>query len=133
MTRTPKVDYSKLLGFRVALRRFERWSEEQARSAGLTPAQHQLLLCIRGSRDQTDPTISDIAEALMLRHHSTVELIDRAESSGLVSRRSDPVDARMIRVGLTSAGDRVLDELTEAHIEELRRLEALLRPAVSVD
>lgn len=133
MARTPRVDYRKLLRFRVALRRFERWSEEQARSAGLTPAQHQLLLCIRGSTGRTDPTVSDIADGLMLRHHSAVELIDRAESSGLVARRPDPDDARMIRVGLTPAGDHVLGELTEAHIEELRRLEALLRPAVSLD
>lgn len=133
MSRTARVDYGKLLGFRVALRQFERWSEEQARSAGLTPAQHQLLLCIRGSPTPTAPTISDIADNLMLRHHSAVELIDRAETSGLVSRRPDPDDARMIRVELTPAGDRVLDELTEAHVEELRRLEALLRPTVSFD
>ena len=78
MTRTGEVDFGTLLGFRVALRRFLHWSEEQAKSVGLTPAQHQLLLCVRGSAARAGPTIGDIAECLMLRHHSAVELVDRA-------------------------------------------------------
>jgi DNA-binding MarR family transcriptional regulator len=120
-----------LLGFRVALRRFLHWSEEQAKSVGLTAAQHQLLLCLRGSQGSGDPAIGDIAECLMLRHHSAVELVDRAELSWIVMRHSDPADARVIRVGLTAKGARLLAKLTDAHLEELRRLSALLRPIVA--
>ena len=56
---------------------------DQARAAGLTPAQHQLLLAVRGH--DGDPTIGDVAEHLMLRHHSAVELVDRAERAGLLA------------------------------------------------
>ena len=38
------ADYEDLLALRTGLRRFLRWSEQQAEEAGLTPAQHQLLL-----------------------------------------------------------------------------------------
>jgi DNA-binding MarR family transcriptional regulator len=130
MTRTGEVDFSKLLGFRVAVRRFLHWSEEQAKSVGLTASQHQLLLCIRGSDGPPDPAIGDIAECLMLRHHSAVELVDRAELAGVVVRHSDPEDARVIRVRLTAKGSKLLLKLTDAHLEELRRLGALLKPIV---
>ena len=39
--------YENLLASRVALQRFLRWSQEQAAVAGLTTAQHQLLLVLR--------------------------------------------------------------------------------------
>ena len=70
----------RLLEFRTGLRRFLHWSEEQARAAGLTAAQHQLLLAVRGH--DGGPTIGEVAEQLLLRHHSAVELVDRAERPG---------------------------------------------------
>ncbi len=87
-------DFAELLRFRDALRRFLRWSEARAKEAGLTPAQHQLLLAIRGH--DGDPTIGDVADHLLLRHHSVVELVDRAERGGLVHRLADPdpIDGR---------------------------------------
>lgn len=119
-------DYARLLGFRTALRRFLRWSEGEARAAGLTPAQHQLLLAVRGHGDPTGPTVGDLAEYLVLRHHSVVELIDRAEAAGLVSRAGDPEDHRVVRVALTSLGERRIEELSLLHLEELRRLAPML-------
>src|SRR5689334_14915955 len=90
--------YRELLAFRTGLRRFLRWSEEQAAAAGLTPQQHQLLLAIRGSA--TPPSVGDVADLLLLRHHSAVELVDRAEQAGLVIRGSDPVDRRLVRLAV---------------------------------
>jgi DNA-binding MarR family transcriptional regulator len=124
------VDFEKLLGFRVALRRFLHWSEQQARSVGLTPAQHQLLLCVRGSGGPAGPAVGDVADCLMLRHHSAVELVDRAESAGLVTRHSDPDDARVIRIRITPKGSKLLGKLTDVHLEELRQLEKMLHPIV---
>jgi DNA-binding MarR family transcriptional regulator len=114
-------DYARLLRFRKALRAFLRWSDEQARELGLTPSQHQLLLCVRGHAEGA-PTVGDIAADLMLRHHSAVELVNRAEAAGLVSRSQDPVDRRVIRVRVTSRGDHVLRELSSNHLREIRRL-----------
>src|SRR5512133_1292390 len=105
--RIADADYERLLEFRTGLRRFLRWSEEQAQAAGVSPAQHQLLLAIRGHPDVRGPTIGDVAEYLLLRHHSAVELIDRAEGAGLVRRRQDRDDHRVVRLELTGRGARL--------------------------
>ena len=114
--------YERLLDFRTGLRRFLRWSAERAGTAGLTPTQHQLLLAIRGHRDPAGPTIRDVAGYLLIRHHSAVELVDRAVAAGLVERSQDADDSRAVRLRLTADGDRRLALLTAAHLEELERL-----------
>lgn len=114
--------YAELLDLRTRLREFERWSERQARAAGLTPAQHQLLLAIRGHHDPRGPTIGDIADHLLLKHHSVVGLVDRAESGGLVRRSRGTADQRVRRLHLTAAGVRKLDALSALHLEEIARL-----------
>ena len=119
-------DYERLLAFRTGLRRFLTWSGQQAEAAGITPAQHQLLLAIRGHPDPRGPTVGDIAGYLLVRHHSAVELIDRAVVAGLVVRQSDTEDARTVRVSLTSLGDKRLERLTTSHLEELNRLNSEL-------
>jgi DNA-binding MarR family transcriptional regulator len=124
--------YGELLEFRTALRRFLHWSDQQARLEGLTAQQHQLLLAIRGHA--AEPTISEVAESLLLRHHSTVELVDRAEQAGLVQRAVDDDDRRVVRLSLTPKGHRVLHRLTAAHIDELQRLApAVVRLARGLD
>jgi DNA-binding MarR family transcriptional regulator len=125
MAQVTDRDFQKLLEFRVALRRFQRWSEDQARAAGLTHVQHQLLVAIRGHPGQ-DPTVGDLADYMLLRPHSTVELVDRAEAAGLVRREPDPADGRLVRVRLTARGDGVLRALTEAHLVQLHDLAAVL-------
>lgn len=119
-------DFTNLLDFRTRLRRFERWSEQQARSVGLTPAQHQLLLAVKGHADERGPTIRELADYLLLRHHSTVELVNRVEASGLARRLGDPDDARVVRIELTALGEERLAQLTTMHIAELRRLAPIL-------
>ncbi len=121
-------DYQRLLEFRTSLRRFLRWSEETAAAAGLTASQHQLLLAIRGARDPAGPTIGDVADSLLLRHHSVVGLVDRAAAAGLVRRTADPADHRVVRLALTAAGRRRLEQLTNAHVAELGHLASQLQP-----
>ncbi len=104
------------------MRRFERWSEQQAQEAGLTPAQHQLLLAVRGHGDPRGPTIGEVADYLVLRHHSAVELVDRADSAGLVVRVRDSDDHRIVRLALTDDGARRLEALSKLHLQELQRL-----------
>lgn len=123
------ADYQRLLALRTGLRRFLHWSERQAHAAGLTPAQHQLLLAVRGHPDPRGPTVGDAAEYLLLRHHSAVELVDRAEAAGLVVRRRDVGDHRVVRLQLTDAGAARLEALSALHLEELARLAARLPAA----
>jgi len=120
----PDEVYARLLAFRTRLRRFERWSADQAQAAGLTPAQHQLLLAVRGHSDSRGPTVGDVAEYLLLRHHSAGELIQRAEASGLVTRVRDSEDQRVIRLQLTETAAQCLQSLTELHLKELERFSA---------
>ncbi len=121
-------DYERLLEFRTGLRRFLRWSEQEAAKVGLTPAQHQLLLAIRGDPSPSGPTIGDVADSLLLRHHSAVGLVDRAAAAGLVRRRADPHDHRVVRLSLTAKGSRLLSRLSRAHLAELADLAQRLQP-----
>jgi DNA-binding MarR family transcriptional regulator len=120
-------EYRDLLEFRVGLRRFLRWSERQAEASGITPAQHQLLLAIRGFEGPRGPTIGDVASSLLLRHHSAVGLVDRAVAVDLVRRTADPVDHRVVRLALTNLGRNRLEALSAVHLEELKRLSPRLR------
>ena len=122
-----QADYARLLQLRTGLRRFLRWSEEQARAAGLTSAKHQLLLAIRGHADPSGPTVGEIADYLVLRHHSAVGLIDRAAADGLVKRNPDGARKSVIRVTLTAAGMDKLERLSETHLDELAHLAPTMR------
>lgn len=126
-----EAQFADLLAFRTGLRRFNRWSEAQAAAVGLTHAQHQLLLAVRGHPDRRGPTIGDTAEHLLLRHHSTVELVDRAVAAGLLTRARDSADARIVRLRLTPVGEQRLRALTGLHLDELRRLAPMLDTLVA--
>lgn len=127
------TQYRELLTFRTALRRFTHWSESQAIELGLTAAQHQLLLAVRGHPDRRGPTIGDVADSLLLRHHSAVGLVDRAAAASLVERRSDPTDQRVVRLRLTALGARRLRQLSHTHLAELRRTFPKFGAALSAD
>ena len=120
------ADFRHSLQFRVTLRRFLRWSEEQAAEVGLTPAQHQLLVAIKGHPGPLPPAIREIADYLLLQSHSAVGLVDRAEAAGVVRRQADPNDGRVVRVQLTEKGDQLVTGLTKAHLAELHNLATAL-------
>jgi DNA-binding MarR family transcriptional regulator len=115
------AEYQSLARFRRALRVFLHFSETAAREAGLTPAQHQLMLAVKGWEGARPPSIGDLAATLLLRHHSTVELVSRGEEAGMVVRRPDALDGRRQRVHLTARGEEKLARLSALHREELRR------------
>lgn len=130
--RLTRRDFERLLEFRVALRQFQRWSEDQAQAAGLTHVQHQLLVAIKGHPGDKPPTVGDLADYLLLRPHSAVELVDRAETAGMVERIPDQDDGRVVRVRLTAAGDRIVGQLTPTHLDRLHELAAVLDDLVTV-
>lgn len=120
MAEDGRIDYQALAEFRYQIRRFLRFSEEAARSAGVEPQQHQLLLVLKGLPRAERPTIRTIAERLQIQHHSAVELIDRLENSGMVQRHRGEEDRREVLVQLSSKGERLLRELSLHHQGELR-------------
>jgi DNA-binding MarR family transcriptional regulator len=114
------AEYRALAEFRFRLRQFLRFSEQAARATGLEPQQHQLLLAIKGGDKCTPFTVGELAERLLLQHHSTVELVNRSARQGLVERQRDEHDRRRVFIRLTAAGEAVLRSLSLAHREELR-------------
>jgi DNA-binding MarR family transcriptional regulator len=120
------LDYQALSTFRRELRRFLAFSEEAARVHGIPPQQHQAILAIKG-RPEERLSIGDLAEALLIKPNTAVELATRLEEAGLVSRRPAVEDRRRILLTLTPKAEQVLASLTEAHLQELRRLEPALR------
>jgi DNA-binding MarR family transcriptional regulator len=130
MEPTPPLDYAALLEFRTALRRFNHWSEQQAKAVGLTHAQHQLLLAVKGHRGPKEPTIGDVAEYLLLRHHSAVELVNRAQAGELIERHRDISDGRIVRLRLTAKGEECIERLTALHVAELGQLGPLLQHVI---
>jgi DNA-binding MarR family transcriptional regulator len=121
-----KQDFEALARFRFGIRRYLRFSEETVRRHGVTPQQYQLLLAIKGFPGREWALVRELADRLQLRHHSVVELVNRAQAQGLVHRTTDPDDARAVRVTLTRQGDRLLGRLSALHRDELRRMDAVL-------
>jgi DNA-binding MarR family transcriptional regulator len=111
--------YARLAELRAGIRRYLAWAERRAREQGMTPAQVQLALAVRSHGDAAGPTLSELAETLLLRHHSVVGLVDRAEQAGLVERARDPVHASRVHVRLTSEGRERLETLSALHLEWL--------------
>ncbi|MGE5235332.1 MAG: MarR family winged helix-turn-helix transcriptional regulator [Acidobacteriota bacterium] len=113
------VEYRRLAEFRYQIRRFLRFSESVARSAGLEPQQHQLLLAIKGAGDEP-LSIGELADRLQVRHHSAVGLVDRLEGQGLVRRARASDDRRRVLVELTRKGEALIADLSRHHLAELR-------------
>ena len=119
------AEYRQLYDFRARLQTFLRASEGRVRAAGLTPMQYLLLLGIRASDSSRGPTVGDMAEFLILKHHSVVELVDRAAAAGLLRRAPDPDDGRVVRLRLTAPGRDRLERVAAGNYRELGQLRLL--------
>lgn len=130
-------DYATLASFRRSLRMFLAFSEDAARKAGLPSQQHQAILAIRGLAPEAGMTVNDLAEQLLLKPQTAVELVDRLEDAGLVRRARDEVDRRRVFLSLTAKANRLLEKLSAEHLAQIRRdapqLVVLLRDVARED
>ena len=130
-------DYAILASFRRSLRTFLAFSEDAARNAGLPPQQHQAILAIRGLSPAAGMSVNDLAEQLLLKPQTAVELVDRLEDAGLVRRERDETDRRRVLLTLTAKANRLLEKLSAEHLAQIRRdapqLIALLREVADGD
>lgn len=120
-------DYTALAEFRYLLRCFLEFSEERAKSVGMTPRQHQALLVIKGYGKGKPISVGTLAERLRIKPHSAAELANRLAESGLIERMTDPEDQRKVLLQLTSLAQKQLAALSVAHKDELSRIEPMLR------
>jgi DNA-binding MarR family transcriptional regulator len=114
--------YRALSDFRFQLRKFLAFSESAARSVGLEPRQHQVLLALRGLPEDVEPSVQALADQMVLKHHTVVELLDRLESGGLVRRERAADDRRRAQIAITARGAELLRKLSDSHLDELRLL-----------
>jgi DNA-binding MarR family transcriptional regulator len=134
-------EYQALAELRYRIRHFLHAGDAVARAAGLEPQQYVLLLMVRGLPEGKVATIQTLAERLALKHHSTVELIDRLEAHGYVRRSRGRDDRRRVFVSLLPRGERILEDVARQRINELRShgrqlvraVEQLLQPARNCD
>ena len=114
------VDYEALAQFRYQLRKFLSFSEAVTHKAGLTPQHYQALLAIKASPGPDGISVGELAELLLVRHHTAVELVDRMAKLGLLSRNADDQDSRRVLLCLTRKGETRLRTLAKLHFEQLR-------------
>ena len=113
-------EFQALAQLRYVIRKFLVFSADAARSCDIKPQQHQLLLALKGLPPKLRPTISSVAERLQLQHHSTVELVNRLTTRGLLQRTGAKEDHREVLLRITPLGERLLKKLSLAHRRELR-------------
>jgi DNA-binding MarR family transcriptional regulator len=111
-----------LAEFRFQMRKFLSFSEGASERCGIPAQQYQLMQVIAAIPETQQASITYLAERMVLRHNSTVELVDRAERAGLVRRESDPKDMRRSLVLLTTQGHEILNRLVAEHLRELSPL-----------
>jgi DNA-binding MarR family transcriptional regulator len=118
-------DVAPVAEFRAALRRFLRKSERIARSSGLTPQRHLLLLMIKGAPNGSQrSTVTELSDRLQLAQSTVTELVRRAEAAGLIEREPSQADGRVAHLRLSAEGERrFADSFTshESERQELRR------------
>jgi DNA-binding MarR family transcriptional regulator len=124
-------DYRALAEFRYQLTRYLTLSDQAARSAGLHPGQYRLLLMVKGLPDGIQPTIGNLAERLGLRHHSTVELVDRLEQRGLINRERSASHRSFVFVRISQKGETVLRRLVQSRKKELQKAGPILVKALN--
>ncbi len=121
-----KKEYEALAAFRFALRKFLHQREEAAQAAGITPQQHQAMLVIMGAEGKEAISIGELAQQLLIRHHSAVGLVNRMESQNLV-QRSTGKDRRFVFLSLTEHGLDILEKMTLSHRDEIKRMSTDLK------
>jgi DNA-binding MarR family transcriptional regulator len=117
-----------LAEFRYQMRKFLSFSEAAAERVGIAAQQYQLMQVIAAMPVEQYASISYLADRMILKHNSMVELVDRAERAGLVKREHDERDLRRSLVKMTPEGEVVLHKLVAEHLAELvPRCEPLIR------
>lgn len=130
------AEYKAIGDFRRALREFLAFSDAAAREHDLTSQQHQALLAIRSHSGPEPMSIGELADCLLIRNHSAIELVGRLVDRDLVARAVSHEDRRKVLLTLRPGGLEALRQIsllnrgeysrtTDFLSEILRRVRAL--------
>lgn len=98
----------------LLVRRRGRMSLEGSR---VTPPQFNALQAVARAGGLT---MGELCQQLYLASSTVTALVDRLEEAGLVERVRDGHDKRVVRLSVTEAGYRVMDQVMSARIAYLR-------------
>jgi len=122
------IDYQVLAAFRQSLRKIQHETDANAKASQITPQQHQALLVVKaGYPGKSSVTVTELAESLLLKHHSAVELTGRLAKAGLIRRLRSGDDRRHVNITLTPAGEALLASLSTSNFTVLQRAAPALR------
>ena len=123
MPETLKTDYQLQAAWYATIRRYLRFSKKNARVAGVSTQQYQLLLAIIGIKERDWAIISELSELLCINNQATLELCQQAERDELIRRR--PIDSRSHQTSfqLTEKGKMILDLISQKDQPEFERIQ----------
>lgn len=101
------------------MRQFLRFSEEGAQDCGITSQQHQALLAIRSHFGPEAITIGELAERLLIKNHSAVELVARMAERDLIERLPSDEDRRRVLLRMRPQGAEILEVISRRNLGQL--------------
>jgi len=96
---------------------------------GLDFASFDVLATLRRSGPPHQLTPGQLARAMIVTPGAVAQRLTRLESAGLVTRSRITTDRRVITVGLTDAGQNLVDTALPAHVANEHRMLADFSPA----
>jgi DNA-binding MarR family transcriptional regulator len=87
---------------------------------GLTLGQFDILATLRRNGPKGGLTPSDLLASVMLSSGGMTARLDKLAESGLIVRKPDADDRRMVVIELTPKGKRVIDTATATRFEQAR-------------
>jgi DNA-binding MarR family transcriptional regulator len=121
LTELADAEYKAIGDFRRGLREFLAFSDAAARQHGLTSQQHQALLAIRSHSGEEPMSIGELADCLLIRNHSAIELVGRLVDRDLVARTGSQEDRRRVLLTLRPDGAEALRQISLMNVGEYRR------------
>lgn len=114
----PDVDVSAqgVVGRVLRLSRlFERGLATVFSQYQINGGEFDVLATLRRVGGEAGLSASDLASRCMLSSAAMTNRLDRLEDMGLVRRRPDPADGRVVRISLTAAGRDLIDDAFPLH------------------
>jgi DNA-binding MarR family transcriptional regulator len=107
---------------------FDQGIDRAMAAHGLSRSSWDILATLRRGGPPYEASPTEMYRGLMRSSGWIAKRLSRLEHAGLITRHADPADARAVRVRLTDAGVRLVDEVAPLHLaNEERMLRALGR------
>jgi MarR family transcriptional regulator, organic hydroperoxide resistance regulator len=108
---------------KFTMKKMEKFLAQRLEAFGVNFAQSLILLCLL---EEDGSILSEIGSRAQIENSSLTSMADKLERKGLVERRLDAQDRRIIRVFLTAEGRKLAEALLEEGKSFNRYLEAKL-------